>query len=570
MSHRSPLILLGALLFSAALPLQALAFSQNGFSVAPSYAGDFTSSNFQTSLTNLAATHANYVTLIVPLYQSNDGSTDVQRGWNTPSDQDLASAIQQVHAKGMKVMLKIHLDTYGGDWRANINPGDRNTWFANYGAFVNEFASLAQANGVEEFCVGAELINMATYTSNGDNTQRWQQIIASVRQRYSGQVTYSANWGSGDFANEKAHIGFWGSLDSIGVSAYFPLSPGQTDVTSMTNAWAQIDNNELHPLSVQYGKPILFTEIGYRSVNNANNDPFDFGRGGYYEPTVQANAYQALANYWSGKSYFQGVQIWEWKTDPNAGGAGNVDYTVQNKPAQATLTSIFAGGVSSGPDASFAVTSSTPSNQTVNTAVPVAVMVKDTGGAASNILVDLEIYDQNGSKVFQQYQGGQNFVGSDTKTLTFNWTPSQIGNYTVKAGIFSGDWSRLYKWEDSVVKFTVTSATNNNGGGSGGTPPPPGDVQVWWPSNGSAVSGLQPFKAVLSNAALSDYQMFWQVDGDRLNPMGDVNDSAPHKESDVDLTGWNWRSDHTYTLNFVAKDKAGNTLGQKSVTITVN
>jgi hypothetical protein len=595
MTPRLPLLVAGALLLSSAAPLSALAFFQNGLTITPTYAGDFSSSSFKASLDKLAATHANYVTLIVPLYQSNDWSTDIQRGWNTPSDQDLASAVQQIHNRGMKVMLKIHVDTYSGDWRAHINPNDRNGWFGAYEYFLNQYANFAQQNSVEEFCVGAELINMATYTSNGDNTQRWQGLITGVRQRYNGQLTYSANWGSDGFADEKAHIGFWGSLDSIGISAYFPLSPGQTSVDAMTAAWSQIDASQLHPLSQQYNKPLLFTEVGYRSVNNSNNDPFDFGRGGWYDGTIQANAYQALGNYWSDKSYMQGVQIWQWQSDPNAGGSGNTDYTIQNKPAEVVVTQIFSGstsGVPTPPPATgsrFTISTSTAKDQVVNTQVPVNLTIKDTGSALSNGLVDVEIYSQQGSQVFQQALSGQNIQSGAVKSLIANWTPNQAGTYTLRVGIFSNDWSTLYQWENSVSTFQV---------GTGTTPPPPlpnptpvptpaptptptpaptppptnipsSSVEIWWPSNGSTVSGSQPFKAVLQNRSLSEYQMFWQVDGDRLNVMGDSAAEAPHKESVVDLSGWNWKADRHYTLTFVAKDMAGSILGQKSVTITV-
>jgi hypothetical protein len=43
----------------------------------------------------------------------------------------------------------------------------------------------------------------------------------------------------------------------------------------------------------------------------------------------------------------------------------------------------------------------------------------------------------------------------------------------------------------------------------------------------------------------------------------------PHKEFDVDLTSWTWNSSGIYNINFVAKDKSGNIITQKAVSVSV-
>src|SRR3989344_695948 len=60
---------------------------QKGASLYPTSSADFSSENFRQSLRDLRATNSNFVTLIIPYYQSNIHSTDIQRGWNTPTDQ---------------------------------------------------------------------------------------------------------------------------------------------------------------------------------------------------------------------------------------------------------------------------------------------------------------------------------------------------------------------------------------------------------------------------------------------------------------------------------------------------
>lgn len=320
----------------------AIADWQKGVSMSPRFAHDFGSPSFNQSVSNAKSAGANYITLIIPYYQSNVGSTDIGPGWNTPTDEDLTAAISYIHGQGLHVVLKPHLDSYDGQWRAHINPGDRDTWFKNYGAVLTHLATLAAANSVEGICIGTELINMSTDTSNGTNAGHWKDLISSVRSIYSGFLTYSANWGGGNFEDEKSHISFWSQLDYIGMSAYFNLN-SSNNVSDLQSAWTGYDQGQIKPLSDKYGKPVLFTEIGYRSVTNAHYSPWNSTMGGGYDPTEQANDYTALFNYWNNRSYLAGIYLWEWNTNPQAGGSGDTGYTPQNKPAQDVMTSLWGG-----------------------------------------------------------------------------------------------------------------------------------------------------------------------------------------------------------------------------------
>lgn len=80
----------------------------------------------------------------------------------------------------------------------------------------------------------------------------------------------------------------------------------------------------------------------------------------------------------------------------------------------------------------------------------------------------------------------------------------------------------------------------------------------------------QPFKALINNAVLSQYNIFWQVDGGQLNLMNDNNQTPIHKESLVDVSGWSWKGNGPYTINFISKDLSGNVLSQYPITIFVS
>src|SRR5436190_2163706 len=72
---------------------------QKGVSIEPRWNTDFGSDSFKQSVNNAVTTHANYISLIIPYYQSNAWSTDIQPGWNTPTDESLAAGIRYIHSK---------------------------------------------------------------------------------------------------------------------------------------------------------------------------------------------------------------------------------------------------------------------------------------------------------------------------------------------------------------------------------------------------------------------------------------------------------------------------------------
>lgn len=575
----------------SAMPVRAATPNawQKSVTLQSQWSGDFGSSNTDASLQQAAQTNANYATFIIQLRQDNLYSTYIYKDNSAPTDAALIHAISKAHSLGLKVALKIHLDDQAWDWRAYINPSDRNTWFSNYSNWLNYYATLGQQNQVDEIVVGAELISMSTSTSNPDNTQRWYNMIAQVRQRFNGKLTYSANWGGSYFSEEFTHISFWDALDYIGISAYFNLvNYNNPSVSDLINSWNYWDSTKIQPFQQSVGKPVLFTEIGYRSVDGAAINPWDSGRQANYNAQEQVNAIQALTQYWSNYSWFAGMHYWDWSTNPQCCGAGDTDYKVQNKPGQDTMRSDYSSsGGSVAPSYLLVGSSVTPDSGAPGTKFTLNSSVK--ASTTSSALVDMEVYDASGNKIFQQYASNQNFTAGQTSSFSFNWSsPSSqaLGQYTLSVGVFSNDWQTSYLWSGNAGSFAIvansptptptpTSAppttTSNLTPTPTPTPPAPTSytLSVWWPSNGVTLSGVQPFKARLENLALSQYVMYWQVDGGQLNLMNDQTTDGDHKEVWVDVSSWNWRGTGPYTINFVAKDLGGNTLQQQAVQIYV-
>jgi hypothetical protein len=565
------LLLAAALFMALPTPADAAVSSwQQSASVVPTSTTEFGGPAMRDSHAQLADTSANHVTFIIPWFQSNIHTTDLHRGWNTPTDESLIAAIGAAHARGLDVSLKIHVEVYDGQWRANINPGDRAGWYAAYGGVLNHYATLAQANSVEQLILGAELIKMASGNQHPGNTAAWQSMIAAVRSRYSGLVTYSANWGTSSFGTEKNFIGFWPQLDSIGIAAYFPVGYGCThDPGAMAARWAEWNTSDIKWLSDTHGKPVIFTEVGYRSVNCSNTDPWDSGRGGFYDPTVQAAAYEALFSYWNGQPFMQGVHFWDWQAYPGAGGAGATNYTPQNKPAMDVMRTWFSSGGGPTPPAPPPPASSYTTGATTSGTSPVTISatVRPNSGALSGGIVDIEVYNTSGTKVHQRVFEGESIASGATKTYATGWTPTTPGTYSVKIGIFRSGWSGLLHWNDAAATITV----DGGGGPAPPAPPPsgPSAIEIWWPTDTVTVSGTQPFKIMLTNMSVDSYIAYWSVDGGGRVLMPTNLTEYPHKEVLVDLSGWGWRGEGPYTVKFTTTRMDGSTIAERLISIFV-
>lgn len=93
-----------------------------------------------------------------------------------------------------------------------------------------------------------------------------------------------------------------------------------------------------------------------------------------------------------------------------------------------------------------------------------------------------------------------------------------------------------------------------------------GELVVLFPTEGVSLNGTQTFQAFVENHEPSEYEIFWQVDGDRLNPMFEIGNG---EQAFVDFGGWNWNGNGPYNINFVAFDMDGDFIDEESVNIFV-
>jgi Glycoside Hydrolase Family 113 len=312
------------------VPAAANADWQRGVDFTTYDAGSYAGAASDGSLARVASDGNDSVSIVVTQYMQNRSSSSIFPNGATPTDASLLHAMQTARALGLSVTLKPQIDLYSGDWRGTIAPSNPSAWFASYEAMIDHYADLARQGGATVLVLGTELKTM----SGPAYTSRWQQIIAGVRRHYTGRLTYAANW------NEYQQARFWGDLDYIGVDAYYPLSSSSSpSAASLLGAW--ISRGYVDALAAEskaFGKQVLFTEIGYRSIAGATAQPNIWNSGGMYDMTEEANAYEAAFQAFAGRTWFAGMYWWSWPaTLPSSGWNG--DYTPTYKPAENVMQS---------------------------------------------------------------------------------------------------------------------------------------------------------------------------------------------------------------------------------------
>jgi len=323
---------------------------QKGISFTAWWAGQYSEPGSDLSLQYLTSTGANWIALIVTAHQDTYTSTTIDfTHESTPTDADLIHVINKAHSLGLKVMLKPHLDlrdeTATGYWRGDIGSGfttqaQWSAWFASYRTFIEHYARLAQDYGIDQFCVGTELLG-TTHRAND-----WRAVIAGVRAIYDGPITYAALKNG-----EETSITWWDAVDYIGVDGYYSLYDDLSShptVEELEAGWAG-PKAVLANLSATYGKPIILTEIGYRSHHGCSNHPWDSWIVSPLDLEEQAFAYEAAFRQLYNEPWLAGFFWWQWLADPFQSGPCDDGYSPHLKPAENVLRAWYGGTSSSQP-----------------------------------------------------------------------------------------------------------------------------------------------------------------------------------------------------------------------------
>lgn len=305
----------------------------NGVSfVAPSRAID---SSWTVSLQSV---NANWVAIIPYAFsRQNEASVnyDGNRQYWGESLSGVRTNIQQAHQAGLKVMIKPQVwmsRNWIGDFDLSTEE-EWKVWEASYTTYIMQFVKIAIEEKAEMICIGTEYRNAVK-----KRPDFWTKLANDIKAVYNGKLTYCANW------DDYQTVIFWKSLDFVGLSGYFPLTESKTPtVNELLQKWKPIKDS-LKKFSNQTGKPILFTEYGYRSMDQAAWKSWEME---YQERQInfeaQANAYEALYLALWDENWFAGGFAWKWYSSfRRMDHTNNHDWTPQNKKAQEVMKQYYA------------------------------------------------------------------------------------------------------------------------------------------------------------------------------------------------------------------------------------
>ncbi|KST68505.1 glycoside hydrolase family 113 [Mastigocoleus testarum] len=334
-----------------------------GFNYPSWWNGKFASPESTKALKQLKATGADSATIVATSFLDTTESSKIVSKQSTESLENVEKAIVDAKNQGLSVLLKPHVDLSNGQWRGSLDPTDRKAFFDNYKDLILDYAKLAQKHDAKALVIGTELVKL---TGEADK-DAWLDIIKEVRQVYDGKLTYAANW------DNIENISFAEGLDFVGVDAYFPLTankdasvdelvqtwtstPEIEDIKQLTNGQSIVD--WLEQVSTDYGKPIAFTEIGYRSLDGTAAKPYEFQGGGKIDFEEQSRLYEAVFKVFGGDvpeagnvDWFKGAQFWNWyATESQNNDPTDLDYPILGKPSELIFKEYSAQLTDGNPD----------------------------------------------------------------------------------------------------------------------------------------------------------------------------------------------------------------------------
>jgi len=248
--------------------------------------------------------------------------------------------IAQAKARDIKVMLKPHIWIRGGAWRGSIAPEADGkeawgAWWESYRRFILYYAEVAAEQKVDSLVVGVELVSAVK-----QNPEQFIRTIEAVREVYDGHLTYSANW------DEEVSPKVWAELDAIGVQLYPPLSKEKDPEDAEIDRALDKHLTWWSEQAERVDKPILLTEVGYKSTPTTLIEPFGWPENlpekeRVPDQEIQARAYAALFRAIPRHPRVKGVFIWKYFTDKDTDEEGPYGFSPRGKKAEEVLKTAF-------------------------------------------------------------------------------------------------------------------------------------------------------------------------------------------------------------------------------------
>jgi len=271
------------------------------------------------SLHRVKALGANAVAFIPFFRQESIVATEVT-GLAASDFAALQRAIRWARWSGLRVIVKPQI-LVADSWAGEVAPENWQQWFDSYGGELMRIAALCQGEGVEILVIGTELNHSVTQPY-------WHELIRQVRAEFKGQLSYAAH---GVVGLQK--VTFWDELDSAAVTLYPSLGENADD------SWRQINDtvSELYMAAMHLPVPVWVAEVGIASRTQARRRPWAWYGLSTEEQGVDLDVQREVIAQWLSAlavDWIEGVMLWSWSSDPQAGGTQDNGYNIQNKPAE--------------------------------------------------------------------------------------------------------------------------------------------------------------------------------------------------------------------------------------------
>lgn len=291
--------------------------------------GTWNTPEAEASLDAMTPLNLNWVTIAFATLQDTVVSETIPwRDAPTPTDDEVRWAIRAVHERGWKAVLKPTVNCRDGIWRGYIGfldltvPGEASwgTWFESYREYIVHFASIAEEEGAEMFCVGCEMVRA------DPQAEEWRRLVAEVREVYSGVVTYNCD------KYQEDRVTWWDAVDVISSSGYYRAGDWEN----------QLDRIE--PVIREHGKPFLFIEAGCPSRDTSPQRPNDWTLQGEPSGEAQASWLSEMFQACEKRDWVGGFALWDWpvKLYDRAKAATNTDYCMYGKPGEQVVADHYA------------------------------------------------------------------------------------------------------------------------------------------------------------------------------------------------------------------------------------
>jgi hypothetical protein len=165
-------------------------------------------------------------------------------------------------------------------------------------------------------------------------------VVRAIRRVYHGVLTYSANW---DDVEDTVILG---ELDAIGINAFYPLASEDGAPFEELARGGERVREKVRALAERWGKPVLFTEVGYTTRPDPAVRPWEWPdamKDVRVDQRAQAEAYAALLAPFVDEPTFAGFFVWRVYADPDdVSQEAEWGFSPRGKAAAAVVEGAFA------------------------------------------------------------------------------------------------------------------------------------------------------------------------------------------------------------------------------------